>query len=450
MVSYLRVNRVAVTGMGAVSPLGNSFRLMWDAAKRGISGIGRITRFDASFLPWDAAGELNGFDGGEYLSLKEMRRLDPFVHYAVAAALMAAEDAGLINSSEIRSRKSEVKTKENSGFTIPDHLASGGVIIGSSRGGISTIERALLGERRAWNSELKTQNSEPGSASLRVSPYLMPATTINMAASSVAQKLGITGHCLGISNACASGSNAIGEAFRMIKSGHSVLMIAGGTEAPICRVCIEGYGSSGALSTRSKPSEGAYDIPRPFDMKRNGFVLSEGACMLVLEEHDHALQRGAAVYGEILGYGNCTDAFHMTNPDPGGEARAMALAIEEAGISPEDMDYINTHGAGTERGDHAEAQALQRVFREKASKIPASALKSMTGHMLAASGALEIACTLMSMKEGIIPPTINLTEKDPECDINIITEKKEAGIKIALSNSFGFGGVNAVVVLRKV
>jgi 3-oxoacyl-[acyl-carrier-protein] synthase II len=278
----------------------------------------------------------------------------------------------------------------------------------------------------------------------------MPATTISMAASYVAKKLGIRGYCLGLSNACASGSNAVGEAFRLIKSGYSPLIIAGGTEAPICRVCIEGYGSSGALSARSESSEGAPDAPRPFDKERDGFVLSEGACVLVLEEYDHALRRGAPVYGEIIGYGNCADAFHMTKPYPEGEARAMEMAMREARLSPDDIDYINTHGTGTRLGDQAEAQALQRVFGKRASNIPASALKSMTGHMLAASGALEIASTLMTMREGIIPPTINLDEKDPECDINIITKKKKADIKIAISNSFGFGGVNAVVVLKRI
>ena len=289
-----------MTGIGAVTPLGNSFSSAWDAANKGVSGIGRITRFDASLLPWSVAGELKGFDARAYLSPKEIRRLDPFVHYAVAAALMAAEDARLVPYSSRVTR-----------YALPD---SAGVVIGSSRGGIGTIERALLRGRRASNSELKIQNSEPGSASLRVSPYLMPATTISMAASYVAEKLGIRGYCLGLSNACASGSNAVGEAFRLIKSGYSPLIIAGGTEAPICRVCIEGYGSSGALSARSESSEGAPDAPRPFDKERDGFVLSEGACVLVLEEYDHALRRGAPVYGEIIGYGNCADAFHMTKP----------------------------------------------------------------------------------------------------------------------------------------
>jgi 3-oxoacyl-[acyl-carrier-protein] synthase II len=278
----------------------------------------------------------------------------------------------------------------------------------------------------------------------------MPSTTISMAASCVAQKLGIKGECLGISNACASGTNALGEAFRLIRYGHSPLFIAGGSEAPICRLCVEGYGISGALSKNAALPGNALDVPRPFDKRRDGFVLSEGASVLVLEEYEHAMKRDAKIYGEIVAYGNTTDSFHMTKPDPEGEARAIAEAMKEAGISPDEIDYINTHGTGTPIGDIAEARAIKMIFREGASVVPASALKSMTGHMLAASGAFEIACTLMSMKEGIIPPTINLDDKDPECDINVITGKKEAEINIAISNSFGFGGVNAVIVLRKV
>lgn len=422
-----------MTGIGAVTPLGNSFSATWEAAKGGASGIEGITRFDASLLPWSVAGELKGFDAEGYLSPKEMRRLDPFVHYAVAAALMAAEDAGLISS-------------RSSFITHHSLLRSCGVIIGSSRGGISTIENALMrsASRASRHPSLVTHRIH------RLSPYLMPSTTINMAASYVARKLGIRGHCLGLSNACASGTNAIGEAFRLIKSGYTPLVIAGGSEAPLCRLCVEGYGTSGALSTGGESSQGAFDVPRPFDKRRDGFVLSEGGCVLVLEEYGHALKRDAPVYGEILGYGNCADAFHMTTPDPLGEARAIALALKEAGLSPEDVRYVNAHGTGTKLGDRVEAQALQEVFGKKTMKIAATALKSMTGHMLAASGALEIASTLMTMKEGVIPPTINLTEKDAGCDLDIITEKKKADVKIAISNSFGFGGVNAVIVLRKV
>lgn len=431
------MKRVVVTGIGAVSPLSDSLSRSWDSLKSGSSGIGPITRFDSTNLPWNISGELKDFDSKEYLSHKEINRLDPFLQYSVAAAVMAVEDAGLIKQSEVRSQKPEVKYSQNPGLAAVGYLISAGVIIGSSRGGISTIEKALI--------RGQTRNPKPETRNLRLSPYLMPSTTISMAASYVAQKLGIKGHCLGISNACASGTNAIGEAFRMIKSGYSRLILAGGSEAPICSVCVEGYGISGALSKHGNARN-----PRPFDEHRDGFVLSEGACILVLEEYDNAVKRGANIYGELIGYGNTTDAFHMTRPDPKGEANAMIMAIKESGISPADVDYINTHGTGTEIGDFVEAKAIEMVFGKRASKIPATAIKSMTGHMLAASGAFEIASTLMTIKEGIIPPTINLDKKDPECDINIITKKKKADIKIAISNSFGFGGVNAVITLKKI
>lgn len=447
-----------VTGIGAVTPLGNTFDESWNSILGGIGGIRLITRFDASCLPWKVAGEMAGFKGEAYLSLKELNRLDPFVHHAVAASTMAAQDAGLIDRDESRVTSNKSEREKSLLTTRHSSLKSAGVIIGSSRGGISTIEAALLEGRRAGNPGLspqrvargdRTPDSEPGIASLRVSPYLMPSTTVSMAASCVAQKLGIKGECLGISNACASGTNAIGEAFRAIRGGYSSLLLAGGSEAPVCRLCVEGYGIAGALSKNAVLPGDVFDTPRPFDRRRDGFVLSEGASVLVLEEYEHAMKRDAKIYGEIVAYGNTSDSFHMTKPDPEGEARAMSMAMKEAGVEPDDLDYINTHGTSTPIGDIAEVRAIKMTFRERASKIPASALKSMTGHMLAASGAFEIACTLMSMKEGIIPPTINLDEKDPECDINIVTEKREADIRVAISNSFGFGGVNAVIVLRK-
>ncbi len=407
-----------ITGIGALSPIGNSFRTTWEGLKSGLSGINSITRFDASGLPWEIAGELKGFDASAFLPAKEINRLDPFVQYAVAASHMAAEDAGF----------------GSYGKSHPYSLANAGVVIGSSRGGITTIERSLL---RTRNSKLKTQN-------LRLSPYIMPSTTISMAASYVAMRLGIKGHCLGISNACASGANAIGEAFRMIKAGYLDLAIAGGTEAPICRLCIEGYGVSGALSRH----KGDYNQPRPFSVDRDGFVLAEGACVIVLEEYGHALKRGATIYGEVAGYGNTTDACHMTQPDPEGETMAIKKALEEAGLSPGDIGHISTHGTATRIGDIAETAALKTVFENRASLIPSTALKSMTGHMLAASGALEVGVALMSMRENIIPPTLNIGRKDPECDLNIADESRGAEINAAVSNSFGFGGVNAVIVLK--
>ena len=416
------MKKVVVTGIGAVSPIGNSFHESWKAAKVGVSGIGPITRFDASEMRWNVAGELKGFNAEEYLSQKEMNRLDPFVHYAVAAAVMAAEDAGL------HSREQRLPTAE--------YLASGGIIIGSSRGGISTIERSIV----------KSLESEPGTRSRasQLSAYLMPSTTISMAPSYVAQKLGIKGHCLGISNACASGTNAIGEAYSLIRAGYHGPVLCGGAEAPLCRVCVEGYGVAGALSKVNH----SY-ASRPFDRMRDGFVLSEGACVLVLEDYENALKRGVNVYGEIVGYRNTTDAFHQTIPDPEGEAEAIKMALKEAGLKPEDVNYINAHATSTPLGDKVETKAIKLSFGKMAYQIPVSSVKSMTGHMLAASGALEAALTLMSINEGIIPPTINLKEVDPECDLDYVTRARNAEIEVAISNSFGFGGVNAVLVFRK-
>jgi 3-oxoacyl-[acyl-carrier-protein] synthase II len=415
------MNRVVVTGIGAVSPLGNSLHKCWEVAKTGLSGIALITRFDISEIKWKVAGELKGFDAQKYLSQKEINRLDPFVHYAVAAAMMAAEDAGLISSHL------PFSTRHSS-------LDSAGVIIGSSRGGISTIEKEL---------QKKCLSGITHRAS-RISPYLMPSTTISMASSYIAQKLGIKGYCLGISNACASGTNAIGEAYRLIRSGYHGPVFCGGAEAPVCRICIEGYGESGALSQVNDSS-----ASKPFDMTRDGFVLSEGACILVLENYEDALKRGARIYGEIIGYGNTTDAFHQTIPAQEGEAMAIKMAINEAGLKPEDIDFINAHGTSTPLGDKIETKAIKLSFGKRAYQIPITSIKSLTGHMLAASGSLEAAFTLMSIDEGIIPPTINLKVRDPECDLDYATELRRAQIEYAISHSFGFGGVNAVLVMRK-
>jgi 3-oxoacyl-[acyl-carrier-protein] synthase II len=432
------MKRVVVTGIGAVSPLGNSFYESWETAKAGLSGIGPITKFDVSEIKWKVAGELKKFDAGKYLSQKEINRLDPFVHYAVAAAMMAVEDAGLIEKLEISPPTHPSPSPAPLRGARPgrgEGEGGGGVIIGSSRGGISTIERQLL--------KLKTQNS-------KLSPYLMPSTTISMAPSYVAQKLGIKGYCLGISNACASGTNAIGEAYRLIRSGYRSHVLCGGTEASVCRICVEGYGGAGALSEINDSS-----ASRPFDRTRDGFVIAEGACILVLEDYESALKRGTKIYGEIVGYGNTVDAFHQTVPTPEGEARAIKMAIDEAGIEVHGSRftvhglYINAHGTSTPLGDKTETEAIKLVFGRDACNIPVSSVKSMTGHMLAASGALEAAFTLMSMNEGIIPPTINLKERDPDCDLDYVTQVRKAEINFAISNSFGFGGVNAVLIFRK-
>ena len=414
----LTMRRTVITGIGAVTPLGNTFVESWTAAKEGRSGIAPITKFDASRLRWKAAGEIKDFDPDSCLGSREVKRLDNFIHYAAAAAAEALKDSGLTNE--------EGKSPD------PGYLGSGGVIIGSSRGGISAIEKALL------------KLPEPsGSRLSRLSAFLMPSTTISMASSYIAQKFFIKGYCLGISNACASGSNAIGEAYRMIKAGFKGPVVAGGAEAPICRLCVAGYGATGALSkTRD------FTASRPFSRSRDGFVLAEGACVLVLENLDAALKRGAAIYGEIAGYSNTADAVHQVKPSAEGEAEAMSSAIAEAGLGPKDIDYVSAHGTSTVMGDRAEAEALGKVLGDRASLVPVTAVKSLTGHMLAGSGALEAGFTLMTLRDKVIPPTINLEEGDNCCGLDVITEKKEAEVSTAISNSFGFGGVNAVLVLR--
>jgi 3-oxoacyl-[acyl-carrier-protein] synthase II len=387
------MRRVVVTGIGALSPLGKSAFESWEAAKAGQCGIGPITRFDASGLPWNTGGEIRGFRAESFLAQKDLRRVDPFVQYAAAASMMAVEDAGL-----------------------KGQMDSAAVVFGSSRGGINMIENAC---------------------SERVSAFLMPGSTVSMGASYVAGILGVRGHILGISNACSSGSNAIGEAFRLIRHGMTGIAIAGGADAPVCGLGVRGYGAMGALSKQG--------VSRPFDRLRDGFVLSEGAAAVVLEELTGAIGRGAKIYGEVLGYGNTSDSFHMTTPLREGQARAMEAAIEEAALSNDQVDYISTHATSTPVGDKTEAEAIRLVFGSR--RILMSAVKSMTGHMLGASGAMEAVFALMSISEGIVPPTVNVNE--PEHDFAISDKAEEGEINVALSNSFGFGGVNSVLVFSK-
>lgn len=420
------MHRIAITGIGAVTPMGNTFQDSWEAASNQRSGIAPATRFSTSGMPWKVCGELKSFDPDPYLSAKEMLRLDPFAQYAVEAARMAAEDAGLMQPAK--------GARDRNQREQDDYLNSGGVLIGSSRGGIGTIEKAVSGQHSADSTQRK----------IRLSPYLMPSTTISMAASYTAQKLGLRGYCLGISNACSSGTNAIGEAYRLIRAGFAGPVFAGGTDAPICRTCLEGYGVAGALS--KIPDQSA---SRPFERHRDGFVLSEGACVIVLEEYHAALNRGAKIYAEIIGYGNSVDAFHQTRPLAEGEARAMNSAFASAGIMPEDVDLISSHGTSTPVGDIAECQAIHHVFGERAARIPVTAMKSMSGHMLAASGAFETACTAMAINQGTLLPTINLSDQDEKIQLAIVRVTTAADIRIAAVNSFGFGGINAVLVLKK-
>lgn len=423
------MKKVVITGIGAVTPLGNDIETTWENATKEISGIGSITRFNSSALPSRIAGELKHFCPENYISQKDILRLDPFIHYAAAAAIMAAEDAGLIK------KNTEHRTQNTLSLTLPllnsKLLSSAGIFIGSSRGGITSMENSM---------ERHFLEGRP------VSAYLMSSSTINMASAYISIRLGVRGPAIGISTACASGANAIGEAARLIRHGEIQLALAGGAEAPICKLAVGGYGSAGALSKRNNESDKA---SRPFDKDRDGFVIAEGAGIVILEELESALRRGAGVYAEVAGYGVCSDAFHQTKPDSKGEAVAIKKAIDDAKISVDEVDYINAHATSTVLGDIAEAQAIKEVFGNRAYDIPVSSYKSMLGHMLGGAGAVETIITALSISKEMIIPTINLESPDPDCDLNHVTSIKNKKINIALSNSFGFGGVNAVLALRK-
>ncbi|MDH4028548.1 MAG: beta-ketoacyl-ACP synthase II [Nitrospirota bacterium] len=427
------MKKVVITGIGAVTPLGNHMESTWDSLMKGVSGAGQITRFDPAGLPFRIAGELKGFAPDEYLTPKEVLRMDPFAQYAVAAAMMACEDAGLAGK-EVRVKSAESREKiltpgprtQNS-----ELLTNAGVIIGSSRGGISSLENAL---------ERHLLHNRPFSA------LLMSSSTINMASSCISIKLGIKGPALGISTACASGTNAIGEALEMIRSGRTDIVLAGGSDAPVCRLAVGGYGASGALSKKNREPEKA---SRPFDRDRDGFVIAEGAGVLVLEDLDHALKRGAGIYAEIAGYGTSSDAFHQTKPDSAGEAAAIKKALDDAGVSVDEVDYINAHATSTPLGDLAEAEAVRKVFGSRTDDIYVGACKCMSGHMLAASGAVETAVTALSISRGMITPVINIDNPGPGCELNFVTSALKRELNTAITNSFGFGGVNAVLVLRK-
>jgi 3-oxoacyl-[acyl-carrier-protein] synthase II len=411
------MKRVVITGMGAVTPLGNDIRTTWDGLTRGVSGIGLITKFDPSGLSSRIAGELKNFFPENYMPKKDILRLDPFIHYAAAAAAMAAEDAGLMSAKVQKRGSGEARNI--------------GVVIGSGRGGITRLEKAL---------EKHLLQGSPFSA------YLMSSSTINMASSYMSMKYGIEGPALGISTACASGTNAIGEAARMIRHGEIDMAFAGGAEAPLCRLAVGGYAASGALSGRNDEPQRA---SRPFDRDRDGFVISEGAGILVLEELDHALKRGVRIYAELSGYGSSSDAFHQTQPHSGGEATAIIKALNDADVPADEIGCINAHATSTPLGDTAEAEAIKKAFGDRARDIYVSSCKSMLGHMLGAAGAVEAAVTALSIHKGIIIPTINLDSAGPGCDLNHATSPLKREISAAVTNSFGFGGVNAVLVLKK-
>jgi 3-oxoacyl-[acyl-carrier-protein] synthase II len=407
--------RVVVTGMGAITPLGLNVQDTWQALIEGRSGIGRITQFDASAYPTQIAGEVKGFDPGEYMDVGEARRMARFSQFAVAGAKMALDDAGLA-------------LDESNAEDV-------GVVIGTAIGG------GLVESERAHSILLNK-------GVRRVPPLFVPSMIPNAAAHHVACAFGIRGYSSTVIGACASGNQAIGEGARAIRDGTAQVVISGGTESAMCELALAGICAMRALSTRNDEPERA---SRPFDAERDGFVASDGCGVLVLESLEHAMARGARVYAEMLGYGVSSDAYHVAAPHPGGRGSALAMrrAIADAGLKPEDIGYINAHATATTTGDLAEVVAIKSVFGSRAYEIPVNATKSMIGHLLGAAGAVEAIATIMTIKEGILHPTINYEHPDPECDLDCVpNEARRTQVDTALSNSFGFGGQNACLVFR--
>ncbi len=407
--------RVVITGVGAVTPLGNSVRDTWRKLCKGKSGIGKITKFECTGHATKIAGELKDFDPLKYISKKELRKFDDFIIYALAATEMALADAELVIDGNNAERA--------------------GVTIGSAIGGLATMERA----------EETILRSGPR----KISPFTIPAVLSNLGAGHVSIRFGAKGPINCTVTACSSGTNAIGDAMRIIAGNYADIMIAGGADAAITPLGIAGFNAMRAISVRNDQPEKA---SRPFDRDRDGFVVGEGCGIVILEELTAALDRGARIYAEVVGYGSTSDAYHMALPPPGheGAARCMQAALRDARLSPGDIDYINAHGTSTQANDLYETQAIKRVFGGHALKLAVSSTKSMTGHLLGAAGGVEAIISAMSISEGIIPPTINLDNPDPECDLDYVphTARKKT-VKTVMSNTFGFGGVNAVLVFRK-
>ncbi|MDE2971671.1 MAG: beta-ketoacyl-ACP synthase II [Acidobacteriota bacterium] len=410
----MTTRRVVVTGVGLVSPLGIGTRETWDGLIAGRSGAGHITRFDASDFSSRIACEVKGFDPLDYADRRDARKMDTFIQYALAASLFAAEDAGL-----------------ETPLADPDRV---GVVISSGIGGFETIER----EHR------KLLEKGPR----RISPFFVPAMVVNLAAGWVSIRLGARGPNSAMATACSAGAHAVGEAFRLVRYGHADVMVAGGAEATITPMCIGGFASMKALSTRNEEPERA---SRPFDRDRDGFVVGEGAGILILEEREQALARGAALYAEVLGYGMSGDAHHITAPaeDGGGAVRVMQAALKEAGASPEDVDAVNAHGTSTPLNDRIETAAIRRVFGEHADRLAVSSTKSMTGHLLGGAGGLEAGISCLTLRHQTLPPTINYETPDPDCDLdNVPNTARPATVRTVLSNSFGFGGTNVSLLFR--
>ncbi len=408
--------RVVVTGMGVVSPLGANLAKTWEGVVQGRSGIGPITKFDASKFRTRIAGEVHDFDPRAHFSVRELRRLDTFCQYGLVAAREAVADAGLSFSED----------------NLAERTA---VIIGSGIGGMTTVvKQALVLHERGPN---------------RVSPFLIPMILPESAASMVAIEFGLKGPNMAVTSACATGTNAIGESYRMLQLGVADVALCGGAEAGVIPISVSGFGAMRAISERNDEPEKA---SRPFDRDRDGFVIGEGAGVLVLETLEHARARGARIYAELIGYASNDDAYHITAPaeNGAGAAACMRQAMMDAGIAPEEIDYINAHGTSTPLNDVTETHAIKAAFGDHAYRVAISSTKSMTGHLLGAAGAVEAALSVMAICENIAPPTINLDHPDPECDLDYVPHQaRSMEIRIALSNSFGFGGHNACLIFRQ-
>ena len=410
------MRRVVVTGLGITSPLGTGLEKNWDALTNGRSGIAPITHFDATDFPVKFAGEIRDLNLDDFIDKKEARKMDLFIHYAVAAAAMAITDSGL----EINE----------------DNAERVGVVVGSGMGGLPSIE--------------KYHGAFIDGGYRKISPFFIPMSIINLAAGQISIQHGAKGPNIAPVSACATGTHAIGDAFRMIQRGDADAVISGGSESTVCPLGIGGFSVMKALSTRNDDPVAA---SRPFDKNRDGFVMGEGSGIVVLEEYESAKKRGARIYAEVLGYGLTADAHHLTAPSPGGEgaARCMQMALDTAGLNPEDVDYINAHGTSTPFNDLYETMAIKSVFGDHARKLMISSTKSMTGHLLGAAGGIEAIFTLLAIARGVVPPTINYTEPDPECDLDYVpNEARQTDVKVAISNSLGFGGTNATILFRKV
>jgi 3-oxoacyl-[acyl-carrier-protein] synthase II len=407
--------RVVVTGLGAVTPVGNTAEEFWTALIQGKSGVGPITRFDATDFPTRIAGEVKGFDALKFVDKKDDRKLDLYLKYALACAVMAVEDAGLDPAKEDGNRF--------------------GVLVGSGIGGISTL--------------LESHKVLLDKGPDRVSPFFVPMLIINMASGLISMRFGARGPNSSVVTACATGNHAIGDATRIIQRGDADVMIAGGAEAIIIPLTIAGFCQMKAMSTRNdEPARAS----RPFDADRDGFVCGEGGGLVVLESLEHAVRREARIYAEVVGYGMTGDAHHMTAPDPEGDgaARAMAAALRDAALEPPAVGYINAHGTSTPYNDKFETIAIKRVFGEHAKRLPVSSTKSMTGHLLGAAGGIEAIATTLALYHGVLPPTINYEKPDPECDLDYVpNQARKQDVEVALSNAFGFGGTNATLAFRK-